>query len=91
MSGLRSTSQMDTANLSEDQLQLQEAIRRFAGDELAPFANKIDRDNDWSELREFWVKLGDMGLLGITAPEEYGGSALGYTEHVIAMEVEAAT
>merc|ERR1712000_351562 len=43
-------------------------------------------DNGWADQRKFWRKLGDMGLLGITAPEEFGGSALKYTEHVIAME-----
>eukprot|EP00730_Choanoeca_flexa_P019011 TRINITY_DN9273_c0_g1_i1.p1 TRINITY_DN9273_c0_g1~~TRINITY_DN9273_c0_g1_i1.p1 ORF type:complete len:411 (+),score=136.51 TRINITY_DN9273_c0_g1_i1:894-2126(+) len=72
--------------LSDTQRELQESIRSFADAELAPHAAAIDADNGWDNLRDFWRKLGDMGLLGITAPEEYGGSALGYTEHVIAME-----
>eukprot|EP00055_Hartaetosiga_balthica_P002799 m.5330 g.5330 ORF g.5330 m.5330 type:complete len:420 (-) comp2382_c0_seq1:196-1455(-) len=74
------------SNLTETQMELKESVHRFAQTELAPFASDIDRNNGWDQLREFWVKLGDMGLLGITAPEEYGGSELGYTEHVIAME-----
>lgn len=74
------------SNLSDDQLELKETIRRFCADELAPYAEAIDKDNGWADQRKFWRKLGDMGLLGITAPEEFGGSALKYTEHVIAME-----
>jgi len=77
---------MDTACFSSDQIALRDAIRKFADTELAPHAADIDRENEFECLREFWVKLGDQGLLGITAPEEYGGTGLGYTEHVIAME-----
>lgn len=73
-------------NLTDTQEELRDSIYRFTVDELGPHAAAIDRDNGWDGLRSFWRKLGDMGLLGITAPEEYGGSALGYTEHVIAME-----
>lgn len=76
----------DVANLTEDQLELQDSIRKFADARLAPHAARIDADNNFPEIREFWKELGDMGLLGITAPEEYGGSGLGYTEHVLAME-----
>eukprot|EP00056_Hartaetosiga_gracilis_P000191 m.36691 g.36691 ORF g.36691 m.36691 type:complete len:421 (+) comp10106_c0_seq1:92-1354(+) len=74
------------SNLTDTQMELKEAVHKFAQTELAPFAGDIDKNNGWDQLKEFWVKLGDMGLLGITAPEEYGGSNLGYTEHVIAME-----
>lgn len=74
------------SNLTETQIELKESVSKFAQTELAPFAGDIDRDNGWEGLRDFWVKLGDMGLLGITAPEKYGGSELGYTEHVLAME-----
>lgn len=76
----------DVANLTEDQLELQDSIRKFADARLAPHAARIDADNNFPEIRDFWKELGDMGLLGITAPEEYGGSGLGYTEHVLAME-----
>merc|ERR1719240_1273028 len=77
---------MDTANFTDDQIALRDAIRAFADTELAPHADVIDATNNFDDLRGFWRKLGDMGLLGITAPEEYGGTGLGYTEHVVAME-----
>ncbi len=48
-------------------------MRKFCDSELSPYADQIDRDNDWSELRSFWKKLGDMGMLGITAPGWRGG------------------
>ncbi|HVK55491.1 MAG TPA: acyl-CoA dehydrogenase family protein, partial [Burkholderiales bacterium] len=64
--------------------QLRDTIRKFADKELAPRAADIDRTNDFPA--DMWRKLGDMGLLGITAPEEYGGSGMGYLAHVIAVE-----
>lgn len=67
--------------------QLRQTAFRLAQKELAPFANKIDQQNGWDRMREFWRMLGDNGLIGITVPTEYGGSALGYFEHVIVMEV----
>eukprot|EP00003_Mantamonas_plastica_P025243 TRINITY_DN490_c0_g2_i1.p1 TRINITY_DN490_c0_g2~~TRINITY_DN490_c0_g2_i1.p1 ORF type:complete len:456 (+),score=174.72 TRINITY_DN490_c0_g2_i1:77-1369(+) len=70
--------------LNETQKMLQDSIHQFAQAELAPRAADIDQANDFPE--DMWRKMGDMGLLGITAPEEYGGAGLGYTEHVIAME-----
>ena len=51
-------------------LQFRDTIRRFCDAELSPHADMIDRENGWSEFRNFWMKLGDMGLLGITAPGE---------------------
>ena len=48
--------------------QLQDSIRKFADARLAPHAARIDADNNFPEIREFWKELGDMGLLGITAP-----------------------
>jgi isovaleryl-CoA dehydrogenase len=72
--------------LTETQIQLRQSIRSFADKELAPLADEIDKTNDFPQMREFWRKLGDMGLLGITAPEEVGGSEMGYMEQVIAME-----
>eukprot|EP00040_Diaphanoeca_grandis_P010126 m.51861 g.51861 ORF g.51861 m.51861 type:complete len:430 (-) comp21510_c0_seq1:127-1416(-) len=77
---------VDVANFNDNQRELQQSIRKFADERLAPFANQIDQENGWDNLRGFWKECGDMGLLGITAPEEYGGMGMGYTEHVIAME-----
>lgn len=74
------------STLTEDQETLRESVRKFAAEELAPYAKEIDANNNFAQLREFWQKLGAMGLLGITAPEEYGGSELGYTDHVLAVE-----
>lgn len=63
---------------------LREAVRDFAETEIAPHAAEIDSTNHFP--RELWPKLGQLGLLGITVEEEFGGSGLGYIEHVIAME-----
>ncbi|KAL0969637.1 hypothetical protein UPYG_G00230130 [Umbra pygmaea] len=72
--------------LTEEQIQLRQTLRRFLGEKLAPVANEIDKSNDFIGMRDFWKDMGDLGLLGITAPLEYGGSALGYLDHVIVME-----
>lgn len=63
---------------------LREQTRNLVDAELAPRAAEIDRENQFP--LEMWRRFGDMGLLGITVPEEYGGSGLGYLAHVVAME-----
>ena len=63
---------------------LRDQTRSFVAAELAPRAAEIDRDNQFPA--ELWRRFGDLGLLGITVAEEYGGSGLGYLAHVIAME-----
>jgi len=76
----------DLYGLTEDQKELRQTVYDFCQKELTPFADQIDKDNGWDQLREFWKKLGHMGLHGITVPEKDGGLGLGYFEHVIAME-----
>jgi isovaleryl-CoA dehydrogenase len=71
-------------DLGETADQLRASVRGFTADEIAPLAADIDKSNEFP--RGLWPKLGAMGLLGITVEEEYGGSGLGYLEHVIAME-----
>ncbi|MCG6929403.1 MAG: isovaleryl-CoA dehydrogenase [Desulfofustis sp.] len=68
----------DTADL------LRESVQDFVGAEIAPLAADIDRNDQFP--RELWRKMGDLGLLGITVPEAFGGAGMGYLEHLIAME-----
>ena len=64
--------------------QIRDTVRDFAAAEIAPRAAEIDRTNQFP--RDLWPKMGALGLHGITVEEEYGGTGLGYLEHVVAME-----
>ena len=70
--------------LGEDVDQLRELARQFAGNEIAPRAAQIDQNNVFPN--ELWPQFGDIGLLGLTVDEAYGGTELGYLAHVVAME-----
>src|SRR5271169_2839978 len=71
-------------NLGEAADMLRDTVETFAADQIAPRAAAIDRDNAFPT--DLWRKLGDLGVLGITVEEEYGGAGMGYLEHVVAME-----
>ena len=70
--------------LGEELDMLRDSVRAFCDAELAPRAAEIDETNEFP--MDMWRKFGDMGLLGITVKEEYGGSDIGYLGHVVAME-----
>lgn len=70
--------------LSEEIEALRETVQRFAQERIAPQAAEIDRNNEFP--RDLWREMGELGLLGITVEEEYGGAGLGYLAHVIAVE-----
>ena len=63
---------------------LRESVQQFAAAEIAPRAAEIDRSNEFPA--HLWRKFGDMGLLGITVEEEYGGAGMGYLAHILAVE-----
>jgi len=63
---------------------LRDSVHRWAQDRLKPLAAEIDRSNAFP--RALWREMGHLGLLGITVPEEYGGAAMGYLAHTIAVE-----
>lgn len=70
--------------LGEDLDMLRDHIYNFAQTEIAPLAEKADEDNAFPN--HLWPKMGEMGLLGVTVSEQYGGSDMGYLAHTIAME-----
>ncbi|WRT63271.1 uncharacterized protein IL334_000174 [Kwoniella shivajii] len=72
------------AGLTESQEEFRNVVHDFAQKEIAPRAEEIDRTNNLPN--DIFPKLGEMGLLGVTVPEKWGGLGLGYLEHTIAME-----
>ncbi|SDM76106.1 isovaleryl-CoA dehydrogenase [Maricaulis salignorans] len=71
-------------DLGETADMIRDTVRSFASDEIAPRAAEIDRSDVFPA--DLWEKMGALGLLGMTVPEEDGGTGLGYLEHVVAME-----
>ena len=71
-------------DLGESTEMLRDMVASFAADEISPRAAEIDRSNDFPS--DLWKKFGDLGLLGITVEEEYGGAGMGYLDHVVAVE-----
>ena len=70
--------------LGEDIDALRDVVQQFAAKEIAPRATEIDSSDEFP--MDLWQKMGDLGLHGITVPEEYGGSNMGYVAHMVAME-----
>jgi len=68
----------------EDIDALRDAVSRFASAEIAPLADETDRSDQFP--MQLWRQMGEMGVLGLTAPEEFGGAGMGYLAHTIAME-----
>ena len=71
-------------DLGETADMIRDTVASFTADKIAPRAAEIDSSNQFP--RDLWPELGNLGLLGITVEEEYGGTGLGYLEHVVAME-----
>ena len=70
--------------LPEEVEALRDMVQRFAQERIAPLAAEIDQSNEFPT--HLWREMGEIGLLGITVPEEYGGAGMGYLAHVVAME-----
>ena len=76
----------DLYDLTSEQVQLRETVFDFCQKELAPIADQIDKDDDFPGFRDFMKKLGELGLLGVTADPNYGGSGMGIFEHCLVLE-----
>ncbi len=62
---------------------IRDTVRQFSSQEIAPRAEEIDQTDEFP--RDLWPRLGDLGLLGITVSEEYGGAGVGYLAHTVVM------
>ena len=71
-------------DLGEDIAMLRETLQQFTAAEITPHAGEIDRSDQFPMA--LWRKFGELGVLGMTVPEEYGGTNMGYLAHVVAME-----
>ena len=71
-------------DLGEDVNALRDRVHRWAQERIRPIAGDIDRSNDFPA--ELWKEMGDLGLLGITVPEEFGGADMSYLAHTVAVE-----
>src|SRR6056297_1772372 len=71
-------------DLGEDVHALRDMVHRWAQERVKPIAGDVDRTNVFPD--DLWREMGDLGLLGITVPEEMGGAGMGYLAHVVAIE-----
>ena len=71
-------------NLGEMAEMIRESVTSFSKNEIAPRAAEIDKNNDFPS--DLWKKMGDLGILGVTVEEKWGGSGLGYLEHTVCVE-----
>eukprot|EP00877_Chromochloris_zofingiensis_P004391 jgi/Chrzof1/13953/Cz08g19070.t1 len=71
---------------AQDDSEFRENVHEFAKTVVAPQAEHVDKSNNFPTQVDLWQQMGEFGLLGITAPTEYGGLGLGYSEHCVAME-----
>ena len=71
-------------DLGEDIAMLRDTLQQFTAAEITPRAGEIDRNDQFP--MDLWRKFGELGVLGMTVPEEYGGTDMGYLAHVVAME-----
>ena len=73
-----------TIKINDDIDALRDAVRKFSEGEIAPLAEETDVKNEFPN--QLWKQFGDMGLLGMTVPEQYGGTNLSYLSHLVVME-----
>ena len=70
--------------LGETADMMRDSVRNFAESMIVPLASETDKNNEFP--MQLWLQMGELGVLGITVEEEYGGAGMGYLEHCIAME-----